>query len=52
MVCSKRLNTQKNIRIFLISLSATDAFNKSNILEFGRRIFLIILISLKYQKPI
>ena len=52
MIASKKFLTIKNIRIFLTYLIKTDLFNKYAILEFGRRIFLIILYSLRDQTSI
>lgn len=52
MVCSKKFITLKNIRVFLTYLSKEDVFNPYTVLEYGRRLFLIVLISLTDQNCI
>lgn len=42
----------KNIRMFLIYMTNLETFDKINIFEFGRRIFLILLYSLHGQIPV
>ena len=52
MVCSKKFMTLKNIRVFLTYLSKEDILNPYAVLEYGRRLFLIVLISLTNQNSI
>lgn len=52
MVCNKKFITLKNIRVFLTYLSKEDILNPYAVLEYGRRLFLIVLISLTNQNSI
>jgi hypothetical protein len=52
MVCNKKFITLKNIRVFLTYLYKEDVFNPLAVLEYSRRLFLIVLYSLVDQKSI